>query len=76
MDRRGDIGTLDKQIETLMQREKLSEDEVKALCEKVRTKKISKKGIWGKRTSPFLFFVYEVSAHILQTELHPAKPLK
>lgn len=35
MDRRGEIGDLDRQINTLMQREKLTEEEVKALCEKV-----------------------------------------
>jgi hypothetical protein len=35
MDRRGEIGDLNRQIELLMSREKLSEDEVKALCEKV-----------------------------------------
>jgi hypothetical protein len=36
MDKRGEIGTLNEQITRLMTREKLSEDEVKMLCEKVR----------------------------------------
>ncbi len=31
-----DYGSLDRQIAQLMEREKLSEDEVKHLCEKVR----------------------------------------
>ena len=36
MAHRGDLAALDRQIETLMAREKLSEAEVKALCEKAR----------------------------------------
>jgi hypothetical protein len=36
MAHRGDLAALDRQIETLMAREKLSEPEVKALCEKAR----------------------------------------
>jgi hypothetical protein len=36
MDKRGEIGTLNEQIQRLMNREKLTEDEVKTLCEKVR----------------------------------------
>ena len=36
MDARGDIGMLDRQIELLMARDKLPEEDIKALCEKVR----------------------------------------
>ena len=36
MAHRGDLAGLDRQIETLMNREKLSEAEVKALCEKAK----------------------------------------
>ena len=35
MDARGEVALLDKHISLLMTREKLSEEEVKALCEKV-----------------------------------------
>ena len=35
---RGDLASLDRQIETLMNREKLPEAEVKALCEKARAR--------------------------------------
>lgn len=34
MDSRGEVALLDKQISLLMSRDKLGEDEVKALCEK------------------------------------------
>lgn len=36
MDRRGEVSTLDAQIQLLMSREKLPEADVKALCDKVR----------------------------------------
>ena len=36
MDSRGEIGALDEQIRLLTQREKLPEEDIKALCEKVR----------------------------------------
>jgi hypothetical protein len=39
MDARGDITTLDAQIKLLMNREKLPEADVKALCDKVRVSK-------------------------------------
>jgi hypothetical protein len=35
MDQRGETALLDRQIETLMNRDKLTEEEVKVLCEKV-----------------------------------------
>lgn len=35
MDARGEIGDLEAQIDRLMKREKLTEDEVKKLCDKV-----------------------------------------
>ncbi len=37
MDRRGELAGLEGQIAQLMTREKLTEDEVKQLCEKVRS---------------------------------------
>ena len=37
MDQRGETALLDRQIETLMNRDKLTEEEVKVLCEKVST---------------------------------------
>lgn len=38
MDRRGELAGLEGQIAQLMTREKLTEDEVKQLCEKVRSR--------------------------------------
>jgi hypothetical protein len=37
MEARGEIGNLDRQIELLMNREKLPEDDIKSLCDKART---------------------------------------
>jgi len=45
---RRDIGNLDRQIQMLMNREKLPEDEVKALCEKVGVG-ASTRGSLGRR---------------------------
>lgn len=38
MEGRGEVGNLDRQIEVLMNRDKLPEEDIKALCEKVRAR--------------------------------------
>jgi hypothetical protein len=48
MDARGEISTLDKQIELLMARDKLPEEEINALCDKARRRRVR-----GTHTTPF-----------------------